>query len=281
MDTSLPNYYRMGIRLRQAHLAHAYACPTGDNRFLAAEEKLSVKHTLIRLGAAFELWSQTVDLGSTKQSGEAIIGKASEDWEATCKRSYGERNESNLHVRIHELEVLCREFVLGLRHQRPEHETWFQLGLEIVQVEDHQDYNKPGDSKPIWKWKNRRRLDELLAKVHAELKQLFPDLKPNDPVYDELPKDWRDSTQMRGWFRVEAGLKALITPGSANVAAPRRCYERDHEFLKLYNDKKSATYLSPAKIRDYWNSRHPNRKVTIDVVKKGIDKARQELPRQP
>lgn len=49
-----------------------------------------------------------------------------------CKLPDGRQVESQVGAHLEELEGLCREFVGGQRHLRPEHEDWFHLGLEIV-----------------------------------------------------------------------------------------------------------------------------------------------------
>lgn len=65
--------------------------------------------------------------------------------------------------------------------------------------------------------------------------------------------------------------------GFQKVEEKRPCFDRDHEWLRLYELAGSETYHRPAKIRDLNNAGTPEGEwVDVDTVKKGIRKARKE-----
>jgi len=245
-----------------------------------------VKHTLGRLGAAFELWSQGVDIGATKKRGETLIKQAGEEWDSICRLPGGSHVESLAGADIEQLEALCTEFVTGKRAQQPGHEAWFHLGLEIVRLRPTKEYGRPPgkrkrkDSKQIWDWKKPERIAALLGQVEVSEDQLLPELQPDDPVLGELPKHWQDTPEKIGWLHIEAGLKTLQATTGATAPNRRPSYDRDHQFLEWYNDKSSDTHHSPKQVRNRWNEMNPTRKVTIEVVKTGLKKARNEPPKK-
>src|SRR5262249_3988300 len=64
---------------------------------------------------------------------------------------------------------------------------------------------------------------------------------------------------------------------SESTNKKRACYDRDHTWLRWSKDEG----MTPARIRDQWNSEHRDKRIAtgkrgIDVVKKGIKKARTE-----
>jgi len=94
MDSTLVSSYRLGIRLRQATLAHKSASGNVVSAPLPLQSIEDVKHTLGRLGAAFQLWSQGVDIGERKKRVDVLIKQVGEEWDAICRLPWGSRVES-------------------------------------------------------------------------------------------------------------------------------------------------------------------------------------------
>lgn len=235
-----------------------------------------VKRTLARLSVAFGLWAEATDPGECKKQGEKLINKAIDDWNSICELPCDSPIYSTVGNDLDQLEALCQEFMGGRRTQWPQHNACFLLGLEMVQVEDA-SYDEPKAKKPKWAWRNPKRVQSLLKQAGLEKDDIFPETVPDDdPVHDELPKHWSKWEKTIGWLHLEVGLRNLQETIKPPPAGRRRSFDRDHEFLEWYEEKDTPTWHRPTKIRDQWNERHPTEKVTVDVVKQGLKKAKRE-----
>jgi hypothetical protein len=264
-------YYRLGVRLEQALLLYQHAEPG-----MATDDVLAVRDGLCRLGLAFDFLSSAAALGTLKENGERAIRDVSADWESF---STGRVSFSSVEKRLQSLADLVRE------QAGPPYLHWFDLGLEIVQVEGRQIYPKPvaagelpaeGTTRvpcpdPRWVWRDPGRLNQLLADLNIKLERLFVDIEGDDSKVEQRPNF---SSQFLGWYGVEGGLRAMSMP-SPPGSRLRPCFERDRQLLEWYEDERMDTFHSPAKIRDRWKEQD-DEEITIDVIKKAIAKARKE-----
>jgi len=281
MEPVLISNYRLGIRLRQAILTYRWA--SGSRTRVTASSVTAVKQALGRLSAAFQRWSQCVEAGQVEKQGDQLLEKAIQEWDAVCQRPNGSRANSTLDAHLEQIEALCREFVSSRRHFQLENEHWFNLGLEIVQAEETQNRapHRKGQKAPVlkrrWTWKNVKKVAGLLRELQVSEDRLLSNTEQaEDSLGDGVPEHWLKDQRTTSWPFIEAGLQNLMAALPPHRRKPRKMYDRDHQFLKWYNDESLETYHSPAKIRDRWNQLHPKEPVTIDVVKTGIRKAKVE-----
>jgi hypothetical protein len=135
--------------------------------------------------------------------------------------------------------------------------------------------------------------------VEAELQRLGLDLNPPNPLVVQggemalhaavmglrcllLETGWtslpcKETTQMPNVSRQLERLRLIVADLAALPGSPlpktkqRRCYQRDHTFLKWHDDG-----LKPAEIRQRWNREHPHQQVSRESVVTGLKTAREE-----
>jgi hypothetical protein len=87
----------------------------------------------------------------------------------------------------------------------------------------------------------------------------------------------RETTQMPDVSRQLEWLRLIVADLAGRPGSPlpktrqRRCYQRDHTFLKWHDDG-----LKPAEIRQRWNREHPHQQVSRESVVTGLKTARKE-----
>ena len=142
----------------------------------------------------------------------------------------------------------------------PNHEFFHSKEYDLDFVSAHLDIEFEGSGFPDW---------NTLARIAEN-----PPSVPNDaqsligPSLTILPDE--DAAGQWG--------KRLNEPDRGKHREQRRCYVRDHTFLKW-----SGEGMGHAAIRDKWNAEYPDQAISLsnkesgrDVVKQGIKKARSE-----
>jgi len=86
----------------------------------------------------------------------------------------------------------------------------------------------------------------------------------------------RDLPAMLDALRAQVLAELESRDGKLSNDVRRPCYDRDHTWLRWSNEG-----MTPAKIRDRWNREHPEATIGAgesgrDVVKKGLDAARED-----
>jgi hypothetical protein len=115
----------------------------------------------------------------------------------------------------------------------------------------------------------------LCERLNVQLDDVLPEVEADGPYEGTLP-NLPDCSYAPAWIRIEAGI-AMLSKSPGERPSRRRMWDRDHLFLKWYEDETAETYKSPAKIMKKWNTAHPREQVaTTDVVKKALKTARKE-----
>jgi hypothetical protein len=274
--------YRLGLRFRQAALILGHAA-SGCASFDIQSGKLALAHLLIALEAA----SRLVDFGGLSRIGSETLGVAAHNLEIPGFPGSEVSTLAGVGESVEMLEVAFDDWARSSGRNQPGFSTWFRLGRELAKTEycppharifvtgEVEPRQHPGsESHPVWRFDNPERLRGLLAEVMSPLDQLFPESEPTDSVaeFAALLPSVRFAP---AWELLEVGLRRLQSR-PAPSSGRRRCWDRDHQFLRWYETRGDATYHSPAKIRSRWNALHPSEQVTRDVVVKALRLARAE-----
>lgn len=296
-------FYRLGVRLGQAlTICDAVGSdPERDDPILNA--------AITRLRVAWEALVQILGRAPLTRRGDDALDRMERLMRSTSEYS----PELIMPQYLNELTCLVREQAKLRRADKRSEMAWFDLGLEIVRVDEVTGHPVPSlhtltaepeatgrkrgrrhRASPApekrFEWSDRARLDSLLEAAGLSLDDVFKVQQPPEPA-DEIKWIYAMSYQRIPWCYIEMRLEQLELDSLPVVSKesdgaggakeePRKkpALLRNLMFLSWYEQKGSDTYRSPAAIRDKWNSDRTRKKVnTTDVVDKGLAAARAHL----
>ena len=114
--------------------------------------------------------------------------------------------------------------------------------------------------------KARRLKDRSLALAQSATQTADTEFKPQEPEHGQ---------------RATPQGESRLPVGKPDEPSRRRCYARDHTWLKWYEAEGETTFHSPAEIRDKWNRENKDQQIDAgsngrDVVENGIATATKE-----